>query len=574
MSSLANSMAVEWDVGIRMDDGLVLRADVFRPASPGRFPVILSYGPYAKGLPFQDGYPDQWRRLAEHHPEVLLGSSGRYQNWEVVDPEVWVPDGYACVRVDSRGAGRSPGFLDPFSPRETRDFFLCIEWASAQAWSTGKVGLLGISYYAINQWHVASLQPPHLAAMCPWEGAADWYRDMTRHGGIVCTFWDNWMHKQVITVQHGLGDRGPMNPHTGQPVAGPETLSDDELAANRTDLRRAILAHPLADQYHRERSPVWSRITVPLLSAGNWGGHGLHLRGNIEGFTQAASAEKWLEVHGLEHWTEFYTDYGRGLQKRFFDHYLKGIDNEWERQPSVLLQIRHVDRFVARTEDTWPIPRTRWTRWYLDAASKALGRAPAAAPGSVTYDAAGEGITFTAPPLAQDTEATGPVAAKVFINSSTIDADIFCVLRVFDPGGREIDFQGALDPRTPIGQGWLRASHRRVDPRYSTEWRPYHSHDHIEPLAPGRVYELDVEIWPASLVVPAGHRIALTILGRDFERPGSGLQMQSFANPMRGSGPFLHTDPADRPPAVFGGRTTIHTGPAWASYLLLPLIPT
>jgi len=569
----AGGMVIEWDLGIRMDDGLVLRADVFRPVAPGRYPVILSYGPYAKGLPFQQGYPDQWRRLSEGHPEVLRGSSGRYQNWEAVDPEKWVPDGYACVRVDSRGAGRSPGFLDPFCPRETRDFFMCIEWAGEQAWSTGKVGLLGISYYAINQWHVASLQPRHLAAMCPWEGAADWYRDMTRHGGIVSVFWDNWMQKQVITVQHGLGGRGPVNPNTGQPVAGPETLSDAELAANRADLRRAILSHPLDDAYHRERSPDWSRITVPLLSAANWGGQGLHPRGNVEGFMRAASTEKWLEVHGLEHWTEFYTDYGLGLQKRFFDHYLKDVDNGWERQPRVLLQVRHVDRFVPRAEDAWPIPRTRWTRLYLDAASGMLAPAPAARAGAAEYEAPGDGVTFWAPPAPQDTEITGPVAAKVFVASSTADADIFAVLRVFDPGGREIDFQGALDPHTPIGQGWLRASHRRLDPALSTDWRPYHSHDRIEPLVPGHVYELDVEIWPTSLVVPAGHRIALTILGKDFERPGAGLQMKTFANEMRGSGPFLHSDPDDRPAAVFAGRTMIHTGGAHASYLLLPVIP-
>ena len=569
----ADGMVVEWDVGIRMDDGLVLRADLFRPAAPGRYPVILSYGPYAKGLPFQVGYPDQWRRLIDGHPEVLRGSTGRYQNWEVVDPEKWVPDGYVCVRVDSRGAGRSPGFLDPFSPRETRDFFLCIEWAADQEWSSGKVGLLGISYYAINQWHVASLHPPHLAAICPWEGAADWYRDMARHGGMVCVFWGNWMEKQVITVQHGVGDRGPVNPTTGQPVAGPETLSDADLVANRVNLRRAILSHPLDDAYYRGRSPDWSRVTVPLLSAANWGGQGLHPRGNFEGFLRAASREKWLEVHGAEHWTEFYTDYGLGLQKRFFDHYLKGVDNGWERQPPVLLQVRHAGRFVARPEDAWPIPRTRWTRVYLDAGSRALSPQPAPQAGTVEYDALGDGITFSTPPLPQETEITGPAVAKLFVSSSTSDADLFVVLRVFDPVGREVDFQGALDPHTPIGQGWLRASHRRLDGALSTEWRPYHSHDRFEPLRPGQVYALDVEIWPTSIVVPAGYRIAVTLLGKDFERPGAGLQMKTFVNQMRGSGPFLHTDPEDRPDAILGGRTTIHTGGAHASYVLLPVIP-
>jgi putative CocE/NonD family hydrolase len=139
----------------------------------GRYPVILSYGPYGKGLAFQDGWKNAWDRLVTMHPNVLEGTTAKYANFELVDPEKWVPDGYAIVRVDSRGAGRSPGFLDPKSVRETKDLYDCIEWAGVQPWSNGKVGLNGISYFATNQWYVAPLQPPHLAAMCVWEGAAD-----------------------------------------------------------------------------------------------------------------------------------------------------------------------------------------------------------------------------------------------------------------------------------------------------------------------------------------------------------------------------------------------------------------
>jgi len=229
----AAGLVIEWDVPITADDGTVLRADVFRPAGDGQHPVILTYGPYAKGLAFQDGYADQWELMVAAHLDVARGSSGLYQNWEVVDPEKWVPDGYVCVRVDSRGAGRSPGRLDPFSPRETRDLYECIEWAAAQPWSTGKVGLNGISYYAMNQWHVAGLAPPHLAAMCVWEGAADFYRDGAYHGGILSTFWQHWYPNQVTTVQHGVGDRGARSRATGETVAGPETLSDTELAGAR-----------------------------------------------------------------------------------------------------------------------------------------------------------------------------------------------------------------------------------------------------------------------------------------------------------------------------------------------------
>ena len=207
-SEVRSGMRIEWDVPIPMDDGIVLRADVYRPLGPGPVPTILSYGPYGKGLVFEDLYTDQWRLMVEAYPEVMANSTNKYQNWEVVDPEKWVPDGYACVRVDSRGAARSPGVLDIWSPRETRDFHDCIEWAAVQPWCSGKVGLNGISYYGMNQWQVASLQPPHLAAICIWEGAADYYRDLSHHGGILCSFGRAWFPSQVITLQHGRGTRG------------------------------------------------------------------------------------------------------------------------------------------------------------------------------------------------------------------------------------------------------------------------------------------------------------------------------------------------------------------------------
>jgi uncharacterized protein len=567
-------MRIDWNLPIEMDDGIVLRADVFRPIPDGKYPVILSYGPYAKGLAFQEGYPNQWQLMIAQHPDVAAGSSNKYQNWEVVDPEKWVPAGYVCARVDSRGCGCSPGTIDHFSPRETRDFYNCIEWAGVQPWSDGKVGLNGISYYAINQWHVAALQPPHLAAMCIWEGAADWYRDMTHHGGILCTFWANWYDMQVKTVQYGRGERGPRNRVTGELVCGRQTLSEAELARNRCDFGNEILAHPLDDDYHRARSPVWSQITVPFLSAGNWGGQGLHLRGNVEGFVRAASKQKWLELHGLEHWTHFYTDYGRRLQQRFFDYFLKGIENEWTDEPQVRLQIRRLDGFAERVESDWPIARTRWTKLYLDLDDRALSRAPVVAEGRVEFDATGDGVTFFSPPFENETEITGPSAAKLFISSSTSDADIFVVLRVFSPDGKEVVFQGAIDPHTPVSQGWLRASHRKLDLDLSTPYRPYHTHDEKQPLRPGEIVELNVEIWPTSIVVPAGYRIGLTVRGKDYEYQGpSGGRLANFKNELKGCGPFLHDDPRDRLPEIFGGKTTLHVGSDRAPHLLLPVIP-
>lgn len=568
-----DGMRVEWDVPIEVDDGLVLRADVFRPPDGSPCPVILSYGPYAKGLAFQDGYPSAWERMVTQHPDVETGSTNAYQNWEVVDPEKWVPHGYACVRVDSRGCGRSPGRIDHYSPREQRDLYECIEWAAARPWSDGKVGLSGISYLASNQWHVAQHAPPHLAAMVAWEGAADFYRDMTHHGGIRSTFWDNWFDLQVIPVQHGYGERGARSRVTGELVAGPETLSDEELAVNRVDFGAEIQAHELDGPHYRDRSPDWSKVTVPFLSASNWGGQGLHPRGNVEAFTQAASTEKWLECHGLEHWTHYYTDYGVDLQRRFLDHFLKGVDNGWPDQPRVLLQVRHVDRFVERGEDDWPIPRTRWTRTYLQPDGTLADGAPDAAT-ALPFEAMGEGLTFLATPVEAETEVTGPVAATLFVSSSTVDADLFCVLRAFAPDGSEVTFQGAIDPHTPIAQGWLRASHRALDPQRSTDYRPFHPHDRAEPLELGAVVRLEVELWPTSIVLPAGYRLGLSVLGRDYEYAAStGARLSNFANELRGSGPFLHDDPRDRPAAVFAGTTTLHVGGAHPSSLLLPVIP-
>tara|TARA_B100000315_G_scaffold257770_1_gene307652 strand:+ start:5752 stop:7491 length:1740 start_codon:yes stop_codon:yes gene_type:complete len=573
-SEIRDNMKIDWDFPIEMDDGLVLRADIFHPVEDGQYPVILTYGPYAKGLSFQEGYPSAWDRMAELHPDVTAGSSNLYQAWELADPEKWVPDGYICLRIDSRGCGASPGFVDPFSPRETKDQHDCIEWAGVQPWSNGKVGLNGISYYGINQWHVATLQPPHLAAMCIWEGAADWYRDMTHHGGILSTFWDNWYDMQVKTVQYGLGDNGPKSVVTGAPACGDVTMTEDELAAGRCAFGDQIYEHPLDDDYHKARSPIWDKVTTPLLSAANWGGQGLHPRGNFEGYVRAASENKWLEVHGIEHWTEFYTDYGVSLQKRFFDHFLKGEDNGWAEQPKVQLQVRHPDRFEQRFEADWPIPRTIWTEYYLDPSNMSLTTTPPMNAQEINYDATGKGVTFLSEPLGEATEITGPSALKISISTSTEDADIFAVLRVFDGDGEEVVFQGAIDPHTPIGQGWLRASHRKLDGALSEPYRPYHSHDEKWPLTPGERVDLAIEIWPTSIALPAGYKIGLTLRGNDYEYEGeSGGYLSNFKNELKGCGPFLHNDPRDRPADIFGGTTTLHIDADQPGFILLPIIP-
>jgi predicted acyl esterase len=574
-TEVKDQMRIMWNVPIPMKDGIILRGDVFLPEEEGAYPTIMNYGPYGKGQLFQEAYAGQWDVMVNDFPQIIEGTTNKYQNWEVCDPERWVPYGYAVIRIDSRGAGCSEGVQKTWSKQEIEDYYECIEWAAAEPWSDGNIGLLGISYYAANQWLVAAMQPPHLKAIIPWEGTSDWYREFYYHGGIRCTFVDNWVPKQY-PMQHGYGERGRKNPNTGEWVAGPVTLSDEELVKNRIDIVAEAKEHPLYDEHYQEVSVDWSKVTVPFLSAANWGGAGLHSRGNFEGYLQAASKEKWLEVHGYEHWTHFYTPYGVDLQKRFFDYYLKGRKNGWEKEPKVRIQVRHIgNRFVERTEEAWPLPQTLWTPYYLNGKNNSLEQAHSTKEAAVSYQASSENVSFTLPPAEKDLEITGPLAAKLFISSTTTDVDLFLTIRLFSPEDEEIGFRGAMDANAPVAQGWLRASHRKLDQEKSLPYRPYHPHTEKEPLVPGEVYEVDVEIWPTSIVVPKGYRLALTIGGKDYEYEGE-IKEESrkfHRYPSKGCGPFLHVDPSDRPADVFGGNVTIYTGEAQNSYLLLPVIP-
>lgn len=199
----AYALLIEKDVDVSMRDGARLKADVFRPDDDGKFPAILNLGPYQKDKLWVP-------------PPTLEEKPNPHMNWETVNPEWWVPKGYAAVRVDGRGSGKSPGQCEPWSLQEAIDFYDAIEWAAKQPWCNGKVGLSGISYFAINQWFVANLQPPSLKAIIPWEGFADLYRDALFHGGLLSLFMPNWftahlMHHTVGRASQNLPDAWQTN---------------------------------------------------------------------------------------------------------------------------------------------------------------------------------------------------------------------------------------------------------------------------------------------------------------------------------------------------------------------------
>ncbi len=555
-----DDFVVEFDVDIGMSDGIVLRANVFRPAGEGKYPVVMAMGAYGKDVHFEDAFNPQWKVLKRTYPGLDTdGSTGRFLRWEVVDPERWVPDGFVVIQVDSRGTGMSPGYLDPFGPVETRDLYECIEWAGVQPWSNGKVGLIGVSYLAIKQWQVAALRPPHLAAIVPWEGSSDFYRDNSVHGGICSNgFTFAWWPRQVLSNQYGSGESTHRRRDTGARTTGP-ALPAALREGNRADHPNERLRHRLDDAWNVERSGRLGDIEVPLLSAANWGGPGLHLRGNFEGYLAAGSREKWLFAHIGTHFESFYLPHYVSLQKRFLAHYLRGDANGWTEEPPVQLAIRRPDGTATlRAEREWPLARTQWQRLYPNAETGALDTSAPAAAASTAFTAMEGSVSFTTAPFADETEFTGPVALRLWLSSSTADADIFAVLRVIDPKGAEVFFIGAHE-RVPMALGWQRASHRQLDPARSQPWRPFHPHVEVEPLTPGAKVALDIEIWPTCMVFPRGYRLMLTLQGHDFvvDPPGR----------------MLHNDPSDRPKDIFGARTTIHTGGDSPSCLLMPFIP-
>ncbi len=528
-----HSLIFEHDVAIAMRDGLELRGNVYRPSTSGTYPVLLTVGPYGKDIHFRDYNPKAYAGIAEQGP---------YMNWETPNPDWWVVQGYVVLRVDQRGIGTSPGRLDPFSHQEAEDFYDAIEWAAEQPWSTGKIGLSGISYYAVSQWHVAALQPPHLVAILPWEGLVDLYRDVARHGGIFNNGFVVPWYSHVTRVQHGYDG----------------SLSEQERAANRVDVTASFKEHFLDDDYYHSRLPDLSRIMIPVFSVGNWSGVGLHLRGNIEGYLGVASAQKWLRIHMGDHFSPFYSEEGRALQKRFFDYWLKGVENGWLEQPPVQLAIRKGHEVVWRDEQEWPLARTHWSHFYLDAASSSIAAEQSEAEAYVNYTAPEGDITFTTAPFVQDTEVTGPLALKLWVSSATEDMDIFVTIRNRDANGNEVPGIGANSEAIPVTAGWLRASQRKLDPSRSTDARPFHTHDQVQKLTPGQIVPVEIEIWPTSMVFASGHRLALTIGTHD-----SGAWAE-----------FNHNDPEDRNPAALAGINTIYTGGTYPSSLLLPIIPS
>ncbi|KAK4556296.1 hypothetical protein LTR86_006440 [Recurvomyces mirabilis] len=568
-------------VSLKSSDGAV-RLNVYRPKTDEKVPVLVTYGPYGKDIPYADFH-------AKSYAEVNPQHKSEHSVWETPDPAFWTKHGYAVVRADERGTGQSPGLLDTMSRGTSEAFFEVVEWAAEQPWSTGKVGLLGISYYAGTQWRVAARQPKGLSAIVPWEGMSDYYRDRCRHGGILSDqFITFWWNRQVITDQYG---------RPGRKAAkwGPDTiegdLSDEELAKNRQDQTiDNVKNHFRDDEYYATKDFDLANIKVPLLSVANWGGILLHLRGNVQGYMHAGSDLKYLRFITGRHDLPFYYEEEVELQRSFLDAFLKGDDrvgwSEKGKLPPVDMVLRKGDvgfndaeaekKYPRRTETEWPIARTQYTRFHLQPDYSLVKDKPyTGEEEKVSYKALGllanpQLVQFTTPVFEQETEITGHIVAHLALSASKANAeqkttpsdiDVFLTLRYISPEGKEVFYTGTAGDPVPLTKGWLRMSLRKVEDQHPMhkEWLPhreYRSKD-VQVVKADTIYEADVEVWPTNVVVEKGGKLIFEVSSGDTQ----------------GCGIFGHKHPEDRSEEKLGGLNSLHFSDKHQNYVVLPVVP-
>jgi uncharacterized protein len=543
-----NAMTIERDVKVTMRDGVRISCCVYRPAHAGRVPALFAASPYQHEFDTVPAFP------------LFL--------WRETGPIEWyVGEGYAYVHADVRGSGRSEGEFGFMDHTEQHDYVELIAWIARQPWCNGRVGGIGQSYYAMAQWLMATLNPPGLACIAPYDGLVDQYRCSNYHGGVFCGYRSSWYANLRADNQHRpAGGRGrpPM----------------------RFDLVGAITEHTLDDDWWRERSAFarLGEIKVPVLSIGHWGKMGLHLRGNILGFEEVKAPKKLVvtgakNVHEAHHQFD-QVEFHRDELLPFYDAHLKGIDNGVMNGPPIRLFIRGAE--IWREEPEWPLARATYVPYFLrkgpsgsvtslnDGGLSCEPPAPNEAPTSYSYpdwewmtgvvatgpdgrpDPVRRVLTFTSAPLAADIEVTGPIVLTLYASSDQIDTRFIVKLADQEPQDAAARGKGVQPAFVNVSKGWLQASHREKDATRSTERRPFYTHTNPQPLTPGEIYRFDIEVLPIAHLFTQGHRIRLEIANGD-----SALTDAVFTHPY--------------PPTAVGTDTIHHDG-AHASCLMLPVV--
>lgn len=529
----------EKDVAVTMRDGVTIYADVFRPVGNEKVPVIIAWSPYGKNGGTAPRTTGLFNMLGMDNSQL----SG-LAKFEGPDPAYWCAQGYAICNPDARGVAHSEGDIHMIGTQEGRDGHDLIEWLAVQDWCNGKVAMSGTSYLAFSQWFIAAEQPPHLVAINPNEGLSDAYRDLSVRGGMP----DLWFTKR-LQVNHVNAKQ-----------------------VQREDVYKEALHYPLAD------NPVWQdkiaafdKITVPAYVVASYS-NTLHTQGTFRAWRRMASKDKWLRIHNSQEWPDYYDEVNTEDRHRFFDYYLKGMNNGWEQTPRVryaLLDMEGGD-ILNQPAGEFPPMDVRYKKYFLDGSTHTLVPVAPLQEVKAVYDAQSDpGKTSFITRFDRKTVMVGYPKAHLWVEAEdTDDMDLFVLIQKLDVHGNHLQQflvpnQGAMmHDLTDNGgsvlkykgsNGRLRVSARHLDEKLSTDTIPAHSFDRIEKLKPGEIVEIQIDLFPIGLVFYPGEQLRFII---------------SSKNDL---GAIMPGTPGYSPEN--NGKHIIHSGGEHASYLQLPVKP-
>jgi predicted acyl esterase len=514
--TVSDGIRYERDIAVPMRDGISIYIDIYRPDGEKNLPSIIAWSPYGKRGGYSRGRPI---------PGVPAASP--MTKFEGPDPAYWCKHGYAVINPDPRGVGNSMGDIAVFGTQEGRDCHDLIEWTAARDWSNGRVGMSGNSYLAISQWFAAAEKPPHLVALAPWEGYDDYYREGLCIGG---------------TPEVGFNGRGRSY--------GPGSVEN---------IPAMIRKYPLMNSYWEDKIAHVENIEIPAYVVASW--NPLHTHGTFSAYRRMPSRNKWLRVHNTQEWPDYYSPENVEDLRRFFDRYLKGIQNGWEETPRVRLSVLDpggADQ-VNRLESEFPLARTQFKKLYLDAANGTLSNKPAVKESLVRYKADdGKGQAVFIIVFDKDTELTGYMKLRLWVEADGADdMDLFVYVSKLDEHGNQLP-AFVLGFPIPGARGILRVSHRELDAARSTASEPYLTHRRLQPIKPKEIVPVDIGIWPVGMLWHKGQQLRVVVQGY----ASWWMEDQLFPG-----GPIFRYEVINR------GEHVIHTGGSYDSHLLLPVIP-
>ncbi|MBA0047251.1 CocE/NonD family hydrolase [Mycobacteroides sp. LB1] len=533
--ALPVDIVFEKDVAVTLRDGARIYVDVFRPAGSAKVPVIVAWSPYGKGQGSSTSARGVFQLVGLDDGIV----SGLHK-FEGPDPAYWCAQGYAICNPDMRGTFNSEGDSVLWDRQEGRDGYDLIEWLGVQDWCNSKVAMSGTSYLAASQWFTAAERPPHLAAINPWEGVSDTYRDLVMRGGMPDTGFAEMLQESAFW---GKG--------------------------RKEDILAEAECYPTMNRLWENKIPHLDRIAIPAYVVASYS-NTLHTIGTFRAWRRIESEQKWLRVHNSQEWPDYYDEANRDDLRRFFDHFLKGENNGWEHTPRVryaVLDLEGGDR-VNVPAGHFPPESVSPTKYYLDGQARALRTEAPADEVTVTYGAqANPGWVSFVVRFDEETVLVGYPKAQLYVEAKGADdMDLFVFVQKLDAHGtplqsftvpnqsarmHDVTERGASILRYKGSQGRLRVSMRHLDGVLSTDEVPAHTFDRVEKLLPGEVAEIQVELSPLGLAFHPGQQLRLIVSAQNL-----------FGSMMPGNREYVPQN---------SGQHVIHTGGSHASYLQLPV---